>query len=439
LQTQIYRYQVSGLLGRSANNEVLDALDPALNRKVKIYRWTPPSDAFDASLVRLDDCIGRVQATGCDIFDEHASFCLISTTDHQTRAALDHLRACDLFQGYWPGILPEPAPASPPPVPPPAPQPPQQTSSDSQAPAPPQAAARKKSRSWLAFLVLALATGVSYLVYNAPLREFRSCIQEGRLLNSAPPSAYNTYLKAVSDRGAHSSVVNSMNELALPILQSASDTAFTSWRNEGELNPSAKSSATASPVSNWDDMLRLEDWLTKIDPTPHNQAQLAYAQGRVAIGEGKSEEARRHFENALQSWPNWPLALNGIGLACIGIASHQRGSAASGQYEEARKYYTMAAEADRSWSFPHYNLGALYRDQLKDFDQSEQEFRAGIKLEPHRASLHYGLALTYYREGRRYWSDSCAELRESRTAATPLSSYELRNAKHIQNVVCRKR
>ncbi len=446
--TQIYRYKVLRVVSQSATNEVFEARDPVMDQIVKIYRWTPTSSSLDASLAALDGCLPDVQGLGVDVFSEGASICLVATTDDSARLALDRLRSNNLFSGYWLDIIPEP---------PPKPSAPSKATEASQAPtksatAPSRAPVpeppsprletarrhrhvpdetpppKKSGWVWKAVLVLVPIIGIIYFVATATMREFTGFVDNRRLVNTVGPSALSAYQKAVSEKGATSSLVKSMNEKALPVLQDVSKNALDAWRTESELSRSSSQGPnTQSPISSWDDMVRLQEWLLQIDPTPRSRAQYAYARGNVAIEQRRWDEARQQFEAALQNLPNWPLALNGVGKAYVGLKD----------YQMADKYYHLASQADTSWYYPHFNLGALYRDLLRNFNASEQEFRAAIQLDPNRPSFHLGLGLAYYMHGREYWSAACSEFRTMRSTNKPASSSELKIVGPYERQACR--
>ena len=261
----------------------------------------------------------------------------------------------------------------------------------------------KLSANWrVAFIAVPaiLILGGYYYFSTARMREFGDYVGKKILVSATGPSAYSSYQKAVREKGPDSSLVRSMNEKASPLLQNASRDAFAFWYKDSELSkPPEKRAPGEGGISNWDEMVQLQEWLAAIQRTPQANAQYAYARAMVALNKRNYAEARQLFEDALRNQPNWPLALNGVGKASVGMR----------QYDMAERFYRAASDADPSWYFPHFNLGALYRDVLRNFDASEREYRAAIQLDPGRPSFHLHLGLLYYVYGRQHWPAACSE------------------------------
>jgi tetratricopeptide (TPR) repeat protein len=320
-----------------------------------------------------------------------------------------------------PEIKPEPQPVF---APEPAPPPPV-------LPPPPP----KKSRwIWIGALALGVIFGIYYYVSGAPLRELDDYLAKKMIVNTNGPSAYAVYQKAVREKGPDSSLVKSMNQKALPVLQNASKQAFDSWYKESELSkPAEQRPAGETAITTWDEMVQLQEWLNSIQKHSLSSAQYEYALGMAAYGRRNWNEARERFENALKTQPNWSLALNGVGKAYYGLQ----------QYDLAEKYYRSATEADPSWCFPHVNLGALF-DHLRNFEASEREYLQAIKLYPSRPTFHYYLATLYYahsdKRNKQHWSAACSEFKASLISSSgkSLSPNEARLADLRRKIVCQE-
>lgn len=292
----------------------------------------------------------------------------------------------------------------------------------------------KKSRwIWIGVLTLGVIFGIYYYVSGAPLRELSDYLTKKMIVNTNGPSAYAVYQKAVREKGPDSSLVKSMNQKALPVLQNASKQAFDSWYKESELSkPLEQRSPGETAITTWDEMVQLQEWLNSIQKNSLSTAQYEYALGMAAYGRHNWNEARDRFENALKNQQNWSLALNGLGKAYNGLQ----------QYDQSEKYYRLATEADPSWCFPHVNLGALH-ERLNNFDASEREYRSAIKLYPSRPTFHYYLATLYYAQSRKlrnkqYWPAACAEFKEALNPSSGrgLTPNETTLAGQRRNLVC---
>lgn len=253
----------------------------------------------------------------------------------------------------------------------------------------------KKKRSKLPF---ALATTVLvigsiwYYATGARMKEFEGHLQRNNLVSATGPSAYTTYLQTSQEQGPNSTVVRQMNERALPLLQARSQEFLGLWYRESETGNMT-----------WDDVVRLQDWLNRISPSSENKARLEYAAGMAALMQKNFVEARRRFETTLGLAPNWQMVLNAMGRAYVNLK----------QYKMAEEFYLRATQADPKWYFPHFNLANLYRDHLHDLDSAEKHYLKAIELDAVRPSFHFGLATLYYKKGKSYWSQACAEYRRS--------------------------
>ncbi len=320
-------------------------------------------------------------------------------------------------------VAPTPAPT---PTPPPPPKPtPTPTPTPGPQPLPKPGGHRKIA--WVIAGIIAII-GIYYYVASASMRDFNGYIDRQLIVNANGPSAYGVYQRTLREKGPGSSTIKSMNDKALPILQKISQNAFDSWYKESALSkPGTQAGSGEFVLSTWAEMVQVQQWLASIEKTPLSNAKLAYAQGMAALNRHAWEEARQQFEEALRNQANWSLALNGIGKAYSGEK----------RYELSEKYYRQAIEADPSWSFPHSNLGTLYREDLKNFASSEREYQAAIQLDGNRASFHYNLAILYYKQGKQYWPSACSEYRAAIGATgTSLTPTEMNIATQRRDRTC---
>jgi len=280
----------------------------------------------------------------------------------------------------------------------------------------PQISSQKKRRGpivVIAILVLAVVGFIIYYLSGATMRQFRSLIAQGKIVNLNGVCAYSMYLEALQTRGANNSTVAEMQSAALPVLQAKSREVFQLYYQESDTRELS-----------WVEIVRLQDWLNQIEPSQENQALLFYARGMVAMSEKNYELARQLFENALQLKPNWALALNGIGRAYFNVHA----------FDLARQYYEQATMADPGWKFPYYNLGSLYRDDIKDLDKAEEQFQKAISLDPSRSTFHYILANLYYKKGSRYYGQACDEYRKALNSVSTKTLTQTENSIASQRV-----
>ncbi len=161
---KIYRYEVLQIVGQAENNAVFEVRDPVNGQIANIYRWTPPADALDSSLAKLDGQVSAIQDLGAEIFSAGGSLCLVAGNDDLARTSLERLRSVELFPGSWPNIMAEiseplaPGPSLPSSAPSPA---------VNVSPPPPAPAIRTKSpagKIFMAAFIGALLTAATALI-----------------------------------------------------------------------------------------------------------------------------------------------------------------------------------------------------------------------------------------------------------------------------------
>ncbi|HKG12804.1 MAG TPA: tetratricopeptide repeat protein [Pyrinomonadaceae bacterium] len=141
-----------------------------------------------------------------------------------------------------------------------------------------------------------------------------------------------------------------------------------------------------------------------------NSSPLWLALGIAQMGDGKSDDARKSFERALELDPRSAPA-----LAYLGSTYGERG-----QYAEAASYYERAVAAAPNVAVPFYLAAdALLKQPEVDAPRVEKYLARAVELEPDFASAHMALAKLYVRGER--WADAAAAF-ERVTRLDPESS-----------------
>ncbi len=134
------------------------------------------------------------------------------------------------------------------------------------------------------------------------------------------------------------------------------------------------------------------------------------ALGIAQMGDGKSDDARKSFERALELDPRSAPA-----LAYLGSTYGERG-----QYAEAASYYERAIAAAPSSAVPYYLAAdALLKQPEIDAPRVEKYLARAVELEPDFASAHLALAKLYVRGER--WPEAASAF-ERVTRLDPESS-----------------
>ena len=105
------------------------------------------------------------------------------------------------------------------------------------------------------------------------------------------------------------------------------------------------------------------------------RAQQLYFQGKSFVAQKNYERAIELFRQALQLNPK-----HGMTYQMLGTMYDKKGEypTAIEFYEHALPFALDSMEISRT----HYNLGVIYRDQLKDYDKARKEFELSIKTHP---------------------------------------------------------
>ena len=105
--------------------------------------------------------------------------------------------------------------------------------------------------------------------------------------------------------------------------------------------------------------------------------------------EGRFEEARAGFEEAIRLDPHHAMAHQSLG------AVHFR----QGRLEEAMAEYGEVVRLDPDYAPAHYGMGSV-RSQEGRYAEAIAHFREAVRLDPDYAPAHYGLAAIDSRQGR---------------------------------------
>jgi len=109
----------------------------------------------------------------------------------------------------------------------------------------------------------------------------------------------------------------------------------------------------------------------------------SYQKGSTAAKKGNAKEAVEFLNKAVTTYPNFPIALNDLGLEYMKLGQIDK---ASGTFEQVLKLKPGDAAA-------HLNLGIALFNQKK-FEDAETHLREALKLNTQGPSAHYYLGLT---------------------------------------------
>jgi len=128
-----------------------------------------------------------------------------------------------------------------------------------------------------------------------------------------------------------------------------------------------------------------------------------FCEARVAIDEGKNQEAIASLNKAISLDPRAGHCYNALGVAYEKQKDNER----------AVEAFKRAAELAPQWSFPRLHLGIQYYERRK-MDRAEGEFEAAARLDPRDPYAGWWL-VRVYRERGRYPEAEAAALNLIRT------------------------
>jgi len=124
-------------------------------------------------------------------------------------------------------------------------------------------------------------------------------------------------------------------------------------------------------------------------------ARKLLADGLVAEGEGRSQEALEAYSMANEASPDEREIDEALSRLLCGVAG---GHVRNQEYETALPYYLAAVDAGPSFPQPRCLLGSAYV-RLGRLDEAEAELVAALELDPDYADAHLNLSFVYERRG----------------------------------------
>jgi tetratricopeptide (TPR) repeat protein len=110
--------------------------------------------------------------------------------------------------------------------------------------------------------------------------------------------------------------------------------------------------------------------------------------GTILTNQGRTDEALRHFERALEIKPNKYRCLNNLGNLYF----------RKGEYDEAIAAYERVLEFKRDYPMAHFNLGKTYLE-IDQLQPAEQELQEAIALDPNYVKAYHYLGVAYGQRG----------------------------------------
>jgi serine/threonine-protein kinase len=146
--------------------------------------------------------------------------------------------------------------------------------------------------------------------------------------------------------------------------------------------------------------------------TANTEAYQLYLKGRFYWNRRTGENLKRaieQFQQAADKDPNYALAY--VGLAdCYQLLEEYAGTPATLTVPRANAYVERALQIDDSLAEAHVSLGGI-KYKLWRWDESEQEFKRAIELNPNYPTAHHWYSV--YLRSRRRFDDSFLEIKRA--------------------------
>jgi tetratricopeptide (TPR) repeat protein len=239
---------------------------------------------------------------------------------------------------------------------------------------------QKKKKITLSAIVAAVAVvilgGVGYLVWDNLLNPNTFAKKIDRALSAghiyAPP--IDNAMDIYRAKKAQTPDAKELKDAALRIRQKVEpigEAALTRFYSD-------------SDDSDWENTERIYNALNELAPEDRElsaKAEFCLAH-KMINGRGARDYggALSHYQKALQSKPNWVLAINGIAKVYV------RKDSPFFNEMEAISFYTKACETDPRFPWAYTNIAAIHSNN-KQFDMAEQQLLKAIAIKPDGASI----------------------------------------------------
>jgi len=140
--------------------------------------------------------------------------------------------------------------------------------------------------------------------------------------------------------------------------------------------------------------------------------------GTALYKQGRTEEAIKHYLQALRLKPDYADVHNNLGLAYVSLGMHKEAIESCkqairinpddaeahynlglayvslGMHKEAIESYKQAVRIDPDYAWAHYNLGNVYYESGMHKEAIES-YKQAVRIDPDYAAAHYNLGLAY--------------------------------------------
>jgi tetratricopeptide (TPR) repeat protein len=197
-------------------------------------------------------------------------------------------------------------------------------------------------------------------------------ISAGNLFNPSNENAHDLYYELKSS-GANDEVLRGYREKLTPTLTPRGYQLTAKLMQIGYDEPH---------FTEWLEAAKRLDWAQELNPgNSFIAARAAYCRGRAAYLQKEHDDAIKWWTSAADLDKSWVLPVNGLGMVYT----------AKKNWGTARSYFFQAVQRDANWPFPEENIGNTYLF-TKDYATAKEFYRKAIAKAPNWAKPHIHLA-----------------------------------------------
>jgi tetratricopeptide (TPR) repeat protein len=197
-------------------------------------------------------------------------------------------------------------------------------------------------------------------------------IAAGNLFGPANENAHDLY-STLKNSGANDEVLRRYREKLTPLLTSHPYQLLSGLMQIGYDEPDA---------TEWQEAAKSLGWAEELNPGNGSiAARAAYCKGRTAYLQKDLDGALKWWTNAADLDRSWVLPVNGVGMVHTGNRN----------WAAARTFFFQALQRDANWPFPEENIGNTYVSE-KNLSAAKEFYQKAVGKAPNWAKPHVHLA-----------------------------------------------
>jgi tetratricopeptide (TPR) repeat protein len=197
-------------------------------------------------------------------------------------------------------------------------------------------------------------------------------IAAGNLFGPGNDNAHDLYY-TLKNSGVSDETLRGYREKLTPLLTSHGYQLISGLMQIGYDEPD---------FTEWQEASKSLDWVQELNPNnTFIAARAAYCRGRAAYLQNDLDGALKWWTSAADLDKSWVLPVNGLGMVHTGKRN----------FATARSYFLQALQRDAKWPFPDENIGNTYVSE-KNYSTAKEFYQKAVGKAPDWAKPHVHLA-----------------------------------------------